>query len=46
MCCLSATYGNTLTFGTMGKDSRIETVTMPASADDFFLQELNLSYKI
>jgi hypothetical protein len=30
----------------MGKDSRIETVTMPASADDFFLQEFNLSYKI
>jgi len=27
----------------MGKDSRIETVTMLASADDFFLQELNLS---
>jgi hypothetical protein len=46
MCCLSATYGNTLTFGTRGKDSRIETVTMPASADDFFLLELNFSYKI
>jgi hypothetical protein len=30
----------------MGKDSRIETVTMPASADDFFLEELNLLHKI
>jgi hypothetical protein len=30
----------------MGKDSRIETVTMPASGDDFFLQVVNNSLKM